>query len=69
MIDREDIWRGIVEACKILKYPEPSTSYGYYFDTLFNLSWMVWSKMYFETERTMSINNLMDYVIHITSVN
>lgn len=63
MIDREDIWRGIVEACKILKYPEPSIAYRCYFDTLFNMSWLVWSKMYSETERTISINNLMDYIL------
>lgn len=29
MIDHEDTWQGIVKVCKILKYPEPSTAYGY----------------------------------------
>ena len=60
MIDTEDIWRGTVEACKVLKYHEHSDGYRRYFDALFNLSWIMWSKMYSETERTMSINNLMD---------
>ena len=63
MVDRDDIWRGILEAFKILKYPIPSSDCKCYFLTLFNLSWLAWSRMYCETERTTDINNLMDYVI------
>ena len=63
MVDRDDIWRGILEAFKILKYPTPSSDCKRYFLTLFNLSWITWSRIYSETKRTISINNLMDYVI------
>ena len=35
MIDRDDIWRGILEAFKILKYPKPSSEGKHYFVTLF----------------------------------
>ena len=64
-IDADDIWQGIVEGCKILKYPEPSAGYRCYFDSLFNFGWFMWSKMYLETERTASINHLID---HLTCV-
>ena len=60
MIDRWDIWRGILETSKVLKYHEPLVRYRRYFYSLFSLSWIMWSKMYSETEWTMSINNLMD---------
>ena len=63
MIDRDDIWRGVLEAFKVLKYPNPSSEGKRYFLTLFNLSWIAWSRIYSETEGTMSINNLIDYVI------
>ena len=56
IIDRDDIWRGILEAFKILKYPIPSSDFKCYFLTLFNLFWLAWSRMYCETERTMNIN-------------
>ena len=62
MIDRDDIW-GVLEASKVLKYLNPSSEGKRYFLTLFKLSWIAWSRIYSETERTMSINNLMDYVI------
>ena len=54
---------GILEAFKILKYPNPSSEGKRYFATLFNLSWLARSRIYSETERTTNINNLMDYVI------
>ena len=33
MLDHDVMWQGIVEACKILKYPEPSTMHREYFET------------------------------------
>ena len=63
IIKREDIWRGIVKACKIWKYSESWTTYGNYFDSLFYMAWFIWSKMYSETERTLSVNNLIDYLM------
>lgn len=35
VIKREDIWKVVVVACKILKYPEFWTTYRNYFDSLF----------------------------------
>lgn len=63
MIDREDIWRGIVEACKALKYHGRSVGYRRYFESLFNMAWFTWSKLYSDIERNMSINNLLDYIM------
>ena len=63
MLDHDVIWQGIVEACKILKYPEPSTMHREYFERLFYLSCFVWYQLYSELERTVGVNNLLDYVL------
>ena len=34
LLNHEVMWQGIVEACKILKYPEPSATHRDYFETL-----------------------------------
>lgn len=62
-IDCEDIWQGILYCCKIVKLSPPSETFRRYFDTLFNLSWFIWSKMYSDNERTFIIINLLDYII------
>ena len=33
LLNHEVMWQGIVEACKILKYPEPSATHRDYFET------------------------------------
>ena len=38
LLNHEVMWQGIVEACKILKYPEPSAMHKDYFETLFDMS-------------------------------
>ena len=63
MLDHDVMWQGIVEACKILKYPEPSTMHREYFERLFDLSCFVWYQLYSELERTVGVNNLLDYVL------
>ena len=63
MLDHDVMWQGIVEACKILKYPEPSTMHREYFGRLFDLSCFVWYQLYSELERTVGVNNLLDYVL------
>ena len=63
MLDHDVMWQGIVEACKILKYPGPSTMHREYFERLFDLSCFVWYQLYSELERTAFINNLIDYVL------
>ena len=37
LLNHEVMWQGIVEACKILKYPEPSATHRDYFETLFDI--------------------------------
>ena len=63
MLDHDVMWQGIVETCKILKYPEPSTMHREYFERLFDLSCFVWYQLYSELERTVGVNNLLDYVL------
>ena len=62
IIDREDNMERDREACKVLKYNKPTEGYRRYFESLFNLAWFMWSKMYSDIERNTSINNLMDYI-------
>ena len=38
LLNHEVMWQGIVEACKILKYLEPSAMHRDYFETLFDMS-------------------------------
>ena len=63
LLNHDVIWQGIVEACKIIKYPELSEIRRDYFEALFDMPCFVWLQMYSETEKTSSINNLIDYVI------
>ena len=58
MLNHEVMWQAIVEACKILKYPEPSETQRDYFETLFDMSCFVWHQIYSEFERTVPLNNL-----------
>jgi hypothetical protein len=61
MIDCEDVWHGIIEACKILKYPEPSSEHRSYLESLYGVPWFTLKTIYFEFERTHSFIYLMDY--------
>ena len=63
LLNHDVMWRAIVEACKILKYPEPSAIHRDYFEALFDMSCFVWFQIYSESERTAFINNLIDYVL------
>ena len=63
LLNHDLIWQGIVEACKILKYPEPSETHRDYFEALFDMSCFVWFQLYSETERTLSIKKLMDHIM------
>ena len=63
LLNHDVMWRAVVEACKILKYPEPSAIHRDYFEALFDMSCFVWFQIYSESERTAFINNLIDYVL------
>ena len=63
LLNHDVMWQGIGEACHILKYPELSEIHRDYFEALFDMSCFVWLQMYSETEKTSSINNLIDYII------
>ena len=63
LLDHGVMWKGVVEACKILKYPEPSGIHGDYFEALFDMTCFAWFQRYSEFERTTFTNNLIDYVL------
>ena len=62
LLNHDVIWQGVVEACKILKFPEPSATHREYFEALFDVSCFVWLQIYSDFERTAFIDNLIDYV-------
>ena len=63
LLNHEVMWQGIVEACKILKYPEPSAMHRDYFETLFDTSCFIWFQIYSESKRIECISSLIDYII------
>ena len=63
LLNHDVVWRAVMEACKILKYPEPSAIHRDYFEALFDMSCFVWFQIYSESERTAFINNLIDYIL------
>ena len=63
LLNHEVMWQGIVEACTILKYPEPSAMHRDYFETLFDMSCFIWFQTYSESKRTECINIRIDYII------
>ena len=65
MINLDIVCRAILEACKVLGYPEPSPYYRNYFESLDHMPTDVLCQMYSETERTPCIVDLIDYVICI----
>ena len=52
LLNHEVMWQGIVEACKILKYTEPSAMHRHYFETLFDMSFYIWFQIYSKSKRT-----------------
>ena len=56
LLNHEVMWQGIGEACKILKYPEPSATHRDYFETLFDMSCFIWFRIYSESKRTVAID-------------
>ena len=52
LLNHEVMWQRIVEACKILKYPEPSVMHRDYFETFFDMSCFIWFQIYSESKRT-----------------
>ena len=65
LLNRDVMWQGIIETCKILKYLELSEIHKDNFEALFNMSRFLWFQMFSKTKRilSMSINNLIDYII------
>ena len=63
LLDHDVMRKAVVEACKILKYPEPSRIHRDYFEALFDMTCFAWFQRYSEFERTTFINNLIDYVL------
>ena len=63
LLDHDVMWKGVVEACKILKYPEPSGIHRDYFEALFDMTCFAWFQRYSEFERTTFIHNLIDYIL------
>lgn len=64
MIDREYIWQAIVEAFKILKYPEPSAECRGIFEQLYSLSCLGLYSIYEQRNGARpSLEYLIDYVI------
>ena len=63
LLNHEVMWQGIIEACKILKYPDPSAMYRDYFETLLDMSCFILFQIYSESKRTECISNLIDYII------
>ena len=68
LLNHEVVWQGIVEACKILKYPEPSAMHRHYFETLFDMSCSIWFQIYSESKRTECISNLIGYIICVCTL-
>ena len=63
LLNHDVMCQGIIEACKILKYTELSEIHRDYFEALFDMSYFVWFQIFSKTKRTLSTNNLIDYII------
>ena len=65
LLDHGVMWKVVVEACKILKYPEPLEIHRDYFEALFDMTCFACFQRYSEFERTTFMNNLIDYVLSV----
>ena len=63
LLNDDVMWQGIVEAYKILKYPEPTATHRDYFEALFDMSCFAFFQICSKFERTAFIDNLIDYVL------
>ena len=61
-IEPNVMWRGVEEGCHILNLPPPSQQQRAYFDSLFNMSWVVWAKMFSDIKNNADIERLSDYI-------
>ena len=66
--NHKHMWKAIVEGCKILKYPEPSSEHWEKFEILFYSSRFLWFEIFSEFERTASMNHLIDYIKCVISL-
>ena len=51
LLNHEVMSQVIVEACKILKYPDQSAMHRDYFETLFDMSSFIWFQIYILNRR------------------
>ena len=65
LLNHDLMWQGIIEGCKILKYPELSEIHRGYFEALFDMLYFVCFQMFSKTNRTLSTNNLIDCIISV----
>ena len=63
LFNHDLMWQGIIEGCKIVKYPELSEIHRDCIEALFDMLYFVWFQMFSKTNRTLSINNLIDCII------
>ena len=61
---REDVmWRIIEETCCILGFSKPSEKQEAYFFSLFDMSWVLWAKIFSRLENSARIGRLSDYIV------
>ena len=62
LIDRQQLWKLINEAFKILKYKKPSDKYQTIYEQTLNLSSSELQTIHLNIDRTVTFENLIDYL-------
>ena len=61
-IPPDAMWSVIEMACRVLSLPSHLDKHRAYFDSLFDMSWMVWMKIFNRIENSARIERLTDYI-------
>ena len=68
LIDRQQLWKLINEAFKILKYKKPSDKYQTIYEQTLNLSSSELQTIHLNVDRTVTFENLIDYLTRVCKI-
>ena len=61
-IPQDVMWCIIQETCRVFSLPKPSEKQEMYFYSLFDMSWMLWARIFSQLENSERIERLSDFV-------
>ena len=62
-VNPDIMWSVVETTCRVLSLPSPTVDHRLYFDNLFNMSWVLWERIFIGVENSARIERLSDYIM------